>query len=499
MRFRLFAPFILIFCLFIGLTPPALAQQTTSGLVTENAATVASKAASTSASAAAWSASSALTTPVVARPASSSAASAAASAPPARHANAAPLWTLEGLRAADPVLGLALLMIVAILLAEGLHRLWRLPRSCGHMITGAIASPLLLRLLDRHELDVWKPVIDLAVGALLFELGSRIRPRWLLDNPWMTLGCVMQALLCGAGVGAALLWFGASPLSAAVAAAVSMSTSPVIVPSVVHEIRSRGQVTERLLMMTAVNSVLAVLALKVLWVVLAGGATATTTADWWPAIASALQVVLGSLFLGLGCGLALDRLSPFVRGTPAMPVLQIGLVITASMAATQWTLSPLLALLSAGVTARALMTHGLTVEPHLGSAGAVLNVLLFISMGLLFTLDGIWLLWPWVLALIVARLLGTALGVGLLSRASGLSWRQGGALTLALQPMSSLAVLLAADTLGWSSQLPGVDADTLRIMLIAGTLMQITGPVWTHWSLEKLAHETDLTINGGKK
>jgi Kef-type K+ transport system membrane component KefB len=485
-----------------GLTQPVLAQQTNPSPHFDQTALAASGAAASSVWAASSTASSASTVVVESLSPSASAAAAASAvlAPPAR-AKGAPLWTLEGLRAADPVLGLAILMIVAILLAEGLHRLWRLPRSCGHMITGAIASPLLLRLLDRHELDVWKPLIDLAVGALLFELGTRIRPRWLLDNPWFTLGCVLQALLCGAGVAGALLWFGASPLSAAVAAAVSMSTSPVIVPSVVHEIRSRGQVTERLLMMTAVNSVLAVLALKVLWVALAGGATmASATADWWPAIASALQVVLGSLFLGVACGLALDRLSPFVRGTPAMPVLQIGLVITASMAATQWTLSPLLALLAAGVTARARMTHGLTVEPHLGSAGAVLNVLLFISMGLLFTLDGVWMLWPWVLALIAARLLGTALGVGLLARTSGLSWRQGGALTLALQPMSSLAVLLAADTLGWSSQLPGVDADTLRIMLIAGTLMQITGPVWTHWSLEKLAHETDLTvINGGKK
>jgi Kef-type K+ transport system membrane component KefB len=506
MRFRSFAFVVLLFSLFAVFVPPvwAQAQPGAGPPLLEKSASAALNAASGATSTAVdlpASAGLSTTVPTSSVQAAASAAMTAASAPPLRRtSSAAPLWTLEGLRAADPVLGLALLMIVAILLAEALHRLWRLPRSCGHMITGAIASPLLLRLLDRHELDVWKPVIDLAVGALLFELGSRIRPRWLLDNPWMALGCVMQALLCGAGVGGALLWFGASPLSAAVAAAVSMSTSPVIVPSVVHEIRSRGQVTERLLMMTAVNSVLAVLALKVLWVALASGATASSTADWWPAISSALQVVLGSLFLGVGCGLALDRLSPFVRGTPAMPVLQIGLVITASMAATQWTLSPLLALLAAGVTARARMTHGLTVEPHLGSAGAVLNVLLFISMGLLFTLDGIWMLWPWVLALIMARLLGTALGVGLLARTSGLSWRQGGALTLALQPMSSLAVLLAADTLGWSSQLPGVDANTLRIMLIAGTIMQITGPVWTHWSLEKLAHETDLTIiNGGKK
>ena len=87
-----------------------------------------------------------------------------------------------------------------------------------------------------------------------------------------------------------------------------------------------------------------------------------------------------------------------------MPVLQIALVIIASMLAAQWTLSPLLALLVAGMTARARMEHGLTVEPHLGSAGAVLNVLLFICLGLLFSLEGIGRLWPWVLVIVLARL-----------------------------------------------------------------------------------------------
>lgn len=96
-----------------------------------------------------------------------------ASAPGA--SSPAPLWTLDGLRAADPVLGLALLMLVAILLAEALHRTWRIPRTCGHMLTGAVAGPVMLRIFQGLELDPWKPLIDLAIGALLFELGTRLR------------------------------------------------------------------------------------------------------------------------------------------------------------------------------------------------------------------------------------------------------------------------------------------------------------------------------------
>lgn len=413
----------------------------------------------------------------------------AASAASAAAAASAPLWTLDGLRAADPVLGIALLMLIAILLAETLHRVWRLPRICGHMLTGAIAGPVMLRLLDGLDLDPWKPLIDLAIGALLFELGARIRPRWLVDNPWLAASCVLQALLAGALVTLALTLLGAPWLTAVVAGTVALASSPVIVLAVAHETRARGQVTERLLMMTVINAVLAVIGLKVLRILMASD-SATAGDEFLRALVSALRVISGSFLLGVACGFALDRLSPLVRGTPAMPVLQIALVIIASMLAAQWTLSPLLALLVAGMTARARMKHGLTVEPHLGSAGAVLTVVLFISLGLLFTLEGLGALWPWVLAIVVARIVGTGLGIGALARVSGLGWRQAGALTLALQPMSSLAVLLAADTFAWSTQLPGAHTATIQALLLAVTLMQLTGPVWTQLSLRHLAKET---------
>jgi len=398
----------------------------------------------------------------------------------------APLWTLEGLRGADPVLGLALLMVLAVVLADLLHRYARLPRPCGHMLVGALASPLVLRLLERSEFDAWKPLVDLAIAVLVFELGTRIRPRWLIDNPSLALTCVLEGALAGLAVTGSLQLMGVPVLSAAVAGTVAMSTSPVIVLAVLHETRSRGQVTERLLLMSAVNSVLAMLSLKV-WHVFA----ASAERDLITTATSALYVVAGSFLLGTVCGLLLELFSRRVRGVGAMPVLQIALVTIASMLAVQWTLSPLLALLVAGVIARSRMRHGLTVEPQLGTAGAALGVVLFISLGLLLTLDHLGSLWPWVLAIIAARALGKALAVAALARPSGLGWRQATALILALQPMSSLAVLLAADTFLWASQLPGMDRSVLQALLLATTLMQLTGPVWTAVALHRVARETN--------
>jgi Kef-type K+ transport system membrane component KefB len=400
----------------------------------------------------------------------------------------APLWTLDGLRAADPVLGLALLVLLAVVVAEALHRAWSLPRACGHMLTGAIASPVLLRLLDRAELDAWKPLIDLAIGALVFELGARIRPRWLLDNGALATAALLQPLLCGASVAAALVLWGAPLLSAAVAGSVAMAASPLIALTATHELRARGQVTERLLLMAALGSVMAALTLKALRIVLAGDAAAGNEA-WLVALAGGLRVVGGSLLLGAAVGLLLERLSPLVRGTPAMTVLQLAVVITASMLAAQWTLSPLLALLVAGMVARSRLGHLLTVEPQLGSAGAALTVLLFVSLGLLFTLEGLAQHWPWMLGIVGARLLATAAVMAATARWSGLSMRQAAGLTLALQPMSSLAVLLAAENYAWAAQLPGIDAGVLQALLLSITLMQLTGPAWVRLALHGVTRE----------
>ncbi len=397
------------------------------------------------------------------------------------------LWPIEALRGADPVLGLAVLMIIALLAGEAVRRATGLPRALGAMLVGALASPLALSLVARAELDAWKPLIDLAVGLLVFELGARIRPRWLRDNPWLTLKSLAEALLSGLAVAGALMLLGVDQQSATLAGAVAMAGSPVITMAVLGELRPRGQVTERLLVMTAVNTVCAVLALSI-WQV-----AVTLDADgfeWQPALAGVLYALCGSYLLGAFAGLLLERLSRQIRGT-GLATLQLALVVIAAMLAAQFTVSPLLSLLVAGMVARARMGHRLQVEPQLGSGGAALTLLLLLTLGLLSTLDGLLGLWPLVAAIIGARLLAKVGTVLLLARPSGLGWRQSLGLGLALQPASSLPLLLTSATLGWPAHLPAPPAEPMQALLIALTLLQLSGPVWLQLGLRGVARESD--------
>ena len=400
----------------------------------------------------------------------------------------APAFNWPDLHQLDPVLGLAAVMLIAVVAASILHRLLKLPRLTGYMLVGALASPLGLGLLRPDDLNGWKPIIDLAIAALVFELGSRLRPRWLIDNPWLAASCMLEGLCAALAVGAVLVALGAPLLSAVLAATVAASTSPIIVMASVHELRPRGQVGERLLMMCAINSLLAMLVLK-LWPLLAMTGQESLASDAMTWVASALFVICGSFLLGLLGGWVLDRATRLSTQRSSTPVLHIAMVMLGSTLASTWGLSPLLTLLVAGMTARALMGHRLTVEPYLGSAGAALTVLLFISLGVLFTLEGVQMVWPWVIALIAARLIGKGVGVALLARPSGLGWRQAAGLTLALQPMGSLAVLLVADNFRWAEQLPGFDLAVMQALLVAAALMQLTGPLWLNLALRRVAGE----------
>ncbi len=405
-------------------------------------------------------------------------------------------WSLAGLRGADPLLAIALAMIVAVVVAAALRRWAGLPRPAGAMVVGALAGPAAFGLIEPTQFDAWKPLLELAVGVLVFELGARLRPRWLVDNRWLAASCVVEGLLAGAAVTGTLAWLGAPLLSATVAGAVAMSTSPVIAMAMVHESRARGQVAERLLITSAINSVLAMLAVKAWGVVAATGASSSPLSEFVGVGAGAVYVVVGSLLLGAAAGGALHALSRLARGADSLAVLQIALVIVASLLAARWKLSPLLSLLAAGVVARAAMGLRLTVEPQLGSAGAVLGLLLFVGLGLLFRVDGLATLWPWVVAIVVARAAGKALAIALTARFSALGWRQAAALVLALQPMGSLAVLLAVDSFDWNAALPSADAAVLQALLVATTLMQMTGPLWVQWGLRGVARESGDAAGG---
>lgn len=390
----------------------------------------------------------------------------------------------------NAVLWAALALLLAGLCGEWCWRVWRLPRVSGYGLVGVLAGAGGFQLLPPEKIIASQLVIDVALGLLLFELGSRFSLRWVRNNPWIVIASLAESLFAFGAVLGALQLFDVSLMTSVVVAGISMATSPAMVIHLRNELKSEGQVTERLMTLTALNSIYAVIVVK-----LASGWF--HQALYGNALASLLQpfyLLAGSLLLGL----VLARSCNFLyRLLPAQNdhsfVILFGLVLLAIAIAHALKLSTILALLIAGMVFKNLSQRPQLWPPHFGSAGWLLTVILFVLTTLSFSwhdvaLGGI----PAVVVVIIRSLAKTA-GVVAFARPSGLDWKKGVALGISLSPMSALAIVLVDDTY---ALYPQFDPKLHAIVLCSIVLLQIISPLLVYRALSAVNETKERYSNG---
>ena len=360
-------------------------------------------------------------------------------------------------------------LCIAWLAGEFGQRWTSLPRISFYGPIGfAMASSQLGALPSVGEGPVLA-LADVAFGLILFELGYRINLRWLRTNPWLAVAGVSEALASFVAVYYAAIGFGTAAMTALMLGALAVSTSPATVVRIINEQRSAGQVTERVLHLAALNCVLGVFAFNVIisaWL-------SHTPGDIGEASVRSLAALALSGAVGAGFGLAVPALlralgKPTQDATVAFALAVVLLIaITYSVQ-----LSPVVAALAFGLTARHSRIAFSQAQRNFGALGELLTVLLFVYAAS--TLD-------WrkivaggllVLALVAARLLAKTAGVTLFAHLSGISWRKGALTGLALAPMSIFAILQIEH-----AQLRGVHVvDELRAMAAVTMLLEVFGP-----------------------
>src|SRR5690348_9166963 len=122
-----------------------------------------------------------------------------------------PVWPL----AITPALWIALTLVVAVLVGEALVRHLRLPRIVGYIGVGLLLGPHALGLIPELPLAEWRLVIDLALGILLFELGSKVNLRWLKTNRWIAAASLLESMSTFSVVLALLIWMDTPAATAA--------------------------------------------------------------------------------------------------------------------------------------------------------------------------------------------------------------------------------------------------------------------------------------------
>jgi Kef-type K+ transport system membrane component KefB len=389
-----------------------------------------------------------------------------------------PAWPL----APPALLWLALTLVAAAVLGEFVFHRLRLPRITGYVLAGLVAGSLGGGDIVRATLTTgtgWASiVVELALGVLLFELGNRVNLRWLQANPWLLATSLLEALLTFGVVYLVLSLAGVSLDEALLVAAISIATAPAIVMRVVAEARSQGQVTDRLLMLAALNSIYTVLAVQLI----IGWLHQSYRGDLMSAVLHPLYLTAGGVLAGALIAWLMRALrSRLMLDDEHAGAVLIGIVLSAVLVLKLLKLPVLLTLLLAGLLVRRFSGRPYVWPRGLNAITGLLVLLLFVLTGVSVDFSHLFAGGLLALALIAARLLAKTAAVCALARPSGVSWRQGLALGIALTPMSGVAFVLTYDLLAVFPELAPRLAATVLAMI---AILEVFGPIVVRWVLD---------------
>lgn len=370
-------------------------------------------------------------------------------------------------------------LLVAGLIGGELVRRGGLPRITGFVLVGIVGGPEVLGLLPAPGGGAARALVDLAMGLVVFELGHRLDVQWLRRNPWLALAALGESVGAFLAIYYALLYFNHAPVLAACAAAIGTATSPAVVLLVSHEQRASGQLTERLILFTAVNSLVAYLALTLLLPLLhLEHATDPRTALLHP-----VYLLGGAALLGFGaCQLMLALAGWLGKREDRQFILLVALVLLVVGVARAGNITVFAALLLFGILTRNLDYDHVLLPLRFGYAGQLVFVLLFVLTGASLTFHGLDVAAVVVIAYIVARFLGKAVAILLLGRISGLRPGGAGLLSVGLLPMSGLAVIMVRDT---EALYPNFGAELAAVVLSAVAVLELLGPLATQFAVRR--------------
>jgi Kef-type K+ transport system membrane component KefB len=372
------------------------------------------------------------------------------------------------------------LLVAGVAAGEAVRRYLSLPRITGFVLAGALLGPEAFGLLDRNTLFDLRLLIDLSVGLVVFKLGTRLDVPWLARNHWLFAAALAESLFCFLAIYMTLSYFDFRPLLAATAAAIGSATSPAVVLMVHEDLASEGQVTERMILLTAVNTVFAYLVLALLLPFL----HIEQKAELDMALLHPIYVFAGAAGLGYVASRVLLLLARWMgKNEDRQFVLVVSLVVLTIGVAHNLNFSVAVTLVTFGLLVRNLDRNHVLLPLRFGFGGQLFFVILFVLTGASLEFHALEIAAVTVVvAYIVMRFLGKALGLLVFGKASGIPPGGAGLLAISLTPMSGLAVVMVQDTV---TLYPSFGRELGAVVLSAVVVLELFGPLATQFALRR--------------
>lgn len=392
----------------------------------------------------------------------------------------------------DTLALLSLLLVSGLLVAEWLRGRWGWPRVLGYVVAGTVFGPPLLGWINADILAQMRPIADAAHGLLLLEAGRRLDLRWLLRNRDLLRGSVSDIVLSFMAV----YWFaylavGLEPVWAAATAAVTMASAPAVVLLIIEESRAQGQVTERVMMYSALGSA----ASFVIFVVVLGIVHAQQELSWVVTLVHPLWAGGGACLIGWAASrLALAIAGQLPKRSLAQVFVLVAMALLAVGVARMLGVPVFLTLFLMGVILSYRDEARVLSYTSLPEAHWMLAIILFVVVGAsLPWRDATWLLVVQALGLLLvraaAKLAAMALSGGTLPAGKRLLAGVG------IQPLSATAVFMVFEV---GRLYPEIGNVSLQLAFFAAAIMDLAGPVLCRFALNR-AGETaaEKEIPGG--
>ena len=379
---------------------------------------------------------------------------------------------------------ISLLLLCAVVFGE-MARYLKLPRIIGYVLTGILLSPGLAGFWSEEMLLRLQPFYSVAFGLVLFELGQRTDLSWLRRNPWLLATSITESLLAFA-CAALLLWLlSVPPMICLLTAGLASATGPSVVLGITKENRARGQITERLYLLSALGSCYTFITLGLLyaWMHYAHASA------WWVNILHPLYLIGGSVLLGVLIARCASWALSWVKPTANGQTLgAVTMIVVAVALVDVLKLSVVITLLLTGVLCRSIDQRRRLQPVNFGVFGQLALIVIFASTGALLQISDFTVSLIPALGLIAARGVGKYIGVFLFARPSGLPFAKASLLSIGLLPMSGAALVwMESAALVW----PEFGRQLTAIMLTALVIMELLGPLALHYALKRAGETTE--------
>lgn len=196
---------------------------------------------------------------------------------------------------------------VLVLVAFWVGRILRtrgLSELVGFLLVGVLVGPVGLGLVSAAQVEHVGPVLDVALGLLMFSAGERINLREVRQVRWTLPVGTAQYLVCGALVYLAARLCGASNAESILLATLGGAGGPLTLAALISRRRDRSSFAEGLLAAHAWSDVLTALAFSVTWAI-ARYLVDPGGGDLTEAVMRFARLGIGGVVLGLAAGMIL--------------------------------------------------------------------------------------------------------------------------------------------------------------------------------------------------